>query len=635
MNRLVPYRLDSCTVSKNIERRLVLSEAEVGAETQRNNISAPLRLRVKNFGSGFSRLGIVLVLLSLTAVLTMTACAKNETVPATTAAVLTAVPTIVLNLPEVTAVTLDRTELPNYESLEMTLALTAQYNNPYDAREVTVDGYFTAPDGTEMQVPGFWDGEEAWRLRFTPSQVGEWQYQIAVTDINGISQPAEGTFTVKDSDLHGWLQPGNLVNPAYSGRYLVHHDGTPFYGLGHADALNILIDGFDVERGVGLFNSMVEDKENYVVWWPLYNTSPVTSSYDDYSVANMNVMDLVVQDAQEKDIFLIFTIWDHPNLRDDNHDWDTGNWANNGFSKLSSIDDFFTEEDPWVWQENLYRYIIARWGYSPAIGMWQTVTEINGTNAFDQTDPWHNKVNAYFVENDPYRHPTTASRSGDVDWEEGHLQMDAPQVHVYALQDGAVDAAETVAFWTKTMWDRVEKPNWIGEFGVPGNAEYPELFHNALWAALGSGAAMTPAEWNSGGSWMRMSDEMLADMNRLGQFVADLPLAELNPAALQMSSSDPTVRGWGVAGEAGGLFWVQDFALDGRPIEEVRANETVRQGVVMEMEGLSDGRHTITPYDTWQGLYLEPFVVECTTGQTCAIPLPDFQADMAFKITRE
>jgi hypothetical protein len=544
------------------------------------------------------------------------------------------------DLPTITALQLDRTELPLYESLEMTISLTAQYSNPYDARQVSLDSVFTGPDGASMNVPGFWDGETSWRIRFTPSQEGDWVYRATVTDAGGTSNSAAGTFTVTSSDRHGWLLPGNRVDPAYSGRYLVYSDGTPFYGLGHCDALNILIDGYDAQNGVGLFNAMQAAGENFVVWWPLYSNSLISNSYDDYAVPNMKIVDLVVQDAQAKGIFLVFTIWDHPNLRGEGHAWGAGRWSSNGFSKLSDIDAFFTAPEPWAWQENLYRYVIARWGYSPAIGMWQTVSEVNGTNSYDQTDPWHEKVNAYFVAHDPYRHPTTASMSGDVSWSEGHAAMDAPQVHIYDFSNGnleidAVHAAQVLAYWTGQMWEEQDRPNWVGEFGVPGDGYYPELFHNSIWAALGSGAAMTPAEWNSGGSWGRMTPAMLADLGRLGQFVADIPLAQLNPAALQVGTSDEQVRGWGVAGIDGGLFWVQDFSMEGSSIEAVRSAGDQRTGVLAEVRGLAAGAYTITPYDTWQGVDLPAFEVTCSEGQACVIPLPDFKADMAFKIERK
>ncbi len=142
----------------------------------------------------------------------------------------------------------DRTELPRYESLELSVALKAKYTNPYDLRQVSLDGLFTGPDGMQMKVPGFWDGEATWRVRFTPSQVGEWSYSLTVKDARGTSLPYEGKFTVTASDLHGWLQAGNWVNPAYSGHYLVYQDGTPFYGVGHCDALNILWMGSALTR---------------------------------------------------------------------------------------------------------------------------------------------------------------------------------------------------------------------------------------------------------------------------------------------------------------------------------------------------------------------------------------------------
>ncbi|MBK8899553.1 MAG: DUF5060 domain-containing protein [Anaerolineaceae bacterium] len=571
-----------------------------------------------------ARFWLVVIGLLLTA-----ACGGEETVTEATA-VPTPQPTAE-NLPEITAVTLDRPELPRYESLEMAVELTADYCNPIDAREVQLNGTFTAPDGTSMVVPGFWDSEAGWLVRFTPSQEGEWHYALTVQDNHGQSQAATGSFAVTSSDRHGWLLPGNAVNPAYSGHYLVHHDGTPFYGVGHCEALNILIDGFDVEDGVRLFDRMQEANENFVVWWPLYTNSPVGSSYDRYTQSNLDLIDLVVADAQSEGIFLIFTIWDHPELRDDSHAWDTGRWTSNGFKNLGSLESFFVSDEAWAWQENFYRTIIARWGYSPAIGMWQTVSEINGTNAYDQTDAWHSRVNDYFVANDPYRHPTTASMAGDIDWEAGHLAMDAPQVHVYALND-AVKAADTIAGWTATMFNRAEKPNWIGEFGVGGDQLYPELFHNSIWAALAAGAAMTPAEWNSGGFWGRPTEAMNDDLRRLADFVADLPLAQWRPEALAIHSSEPTVRGWGVAGEMGGLFWVQDFSMEGQPLAEVRSADLSHDEVVVEIEGLAPGSYTVRPYDTWQGVTLDDITLTCAADEPCRLALPPFTADMAFKI---
>ena len=49
----------------------------------------------------------------------------------------------------------------------------------------------------------------------------------------------------------------------------------------------------------------------------------------------MKVIDAVVQDAQKEGVYLVFTVWDHPNLRDDTHAWGDGKWNLNGFNKFS------------------------------------------------------------------------------------------------------------------------------------------------------------------------------------------------------------------------------------------------------------------------------------------------------------
>ncbi len=51
-----------------------------------------------------------------------------------------------------------------------------------------------------MSVPGFWDGDESWRVRFTPSQVGDWEYSLVVADGRGESEGMNGRFTVTPSE---------------------------------------------------------------------------------------------------------------------------------------------------------------------------------------------------------------------------------------------------------------------------------------------------------------------------------------------------------------------------------------------------------------------------------------------------
>lgn len=105
------------------------------------------------------------------------------------------------------------------------------YADPFN--EVELDLRLTAPDGTTLTVPAFWSGEQTWRVRFAPRQVGSYRYQTVCTDPT-------------NPDLHD--QQGELIVDAYRGsnpllqhgplqasssrRYLEHRDGTPFFWLG-------------------------------------------------------------------------------------------------------------------------------------------------------------------------------------------------------------------------------------------------------------------------------------------------------------------------------------------------------------------------------------------------------------------
>lgn len=520
-------------------------------------------------------------------------------------------------------------EVPRYEKFELVVILEATYDNPYDARQVALTATFTGPDGREWTVPGFWDGEESWRVRFTPSAEGEWQYSLVVRDRYGESQPETGRFTCLPSEHHGWLQVGNWVDPAYSPRYLVHHDGTPFYGIGHCNAFDLMSYGWDEKAGFTLFNTMVAHGENMLVYWPIYSNPFFAARYDRYSVPDMKVIDLVVEDAAHQGIYLVFTIWNHDLLRDQTHPWsrtNMGDWeTHNGFRELVDLRSFFTDQEAWAWQENLYRYIIARWGYSPAIGLWQTVSEIEGTNAGLNANSWHERVNDYFVTHDPYRHPTTASKAGDAWWPAGYAVMDVAQMHSYDSQNDAPGTGPLIARWTQRMWEAQAKPNFIGEFGTTNQRLHPELLHNGIWAALSAGAAATPMEWNDQGAWGRMTDEMYKHMSYLATFVSDLPLAHLNPVPLSLNVSvkHGNFGGWGLvsADRKTALFWVQ-------------ARNTVPENIQVTINGLAQGEYLVRPFDTWEGVYLSEGHASADRAGQMRLTLPHFDKDIAVRLER-
>ena len=103
------------------------------------------------------------------------------------------------------------------------LAMQAQGGgNPY--REVSLHARFTQGDRV-VQVPGFWDGGDTYRLRFSPPTPGEWRYET--TSNRPELQGRSGSLTASrpSGNNHG---PVEVCHTAY----LRYADGTPYHQFG-------------------------------------------------------------------------------------------------------------------------------------------------------------------------------------------------------------------------------------------------------------------------------------------------------------------------------------------------------------------------------------------------------------------
>lgn len=101
---------------------------------------------------------------------------------------------------------------------------------PYET-ELTVE--FIAPSGKKYTVPGFWDDDRTWRVRFMPLETGAWQYRTrsrpAIPGLDGESGQFECHPSATPATAllkHG---PVRVASGAY---HLEHADGTPFFWLG-------------------------------------------------------------------------------------------------------------------------------------------------------------------------------------------------------------------------------------------------------------------------------------------------------------------------------------------------------------------------------------------------------------------
>lgn len=518
--------------------------------------------------------------------------------------------------------------VPVYEKFEIRMDIEADFVNPFDPDEIDITVIFTAPSGKEWKIFGFYnysDWRSLWMVRFSPDESGNWSYIITIRDRTGILTDKEKNFTAVRSALHG------PVRVAENQRYLEYDDGTPYYGVGlwYNDGYSAFNQGRILPGELdGLKDLGVNFISTYITPLETYGTG--LGRYDQNLCGRL---DEVLQMCEERDIQLSLNIWFHSYLS--KTVWGGGNirWNTNPYQTICRVEDFFRSKLAWYYQEKLYRYFIARWGYSRSLGIWFIVDEVNGTDGWISGDSimaadWGRRVHDYFKANDPWQHLTTGTRSGGITqfWHRGYQIFDLAAREIYEAQgfpitdDGKFEEGDThplehsyknYAGEIRTLWDRYGRPAIIGETGwdhsfyEPGMPGYYAQYHNALWACLGSGAAMTPFWWAFSG---RVNDNVVTNQIRnLRRFVDEIPFSALT--GLQpldsvtfkgdafVMQSDQMIYGWAV-----------------NPYTDV-------VGDTITLHGLENGQYTLRMFHTWRGSFLEKEKLTVLLG-SCSFAAP-------------
>jgi len=490
-----------------------------------------------------------------------------------------------------------------YEKLELSLNMEAEYVNPFDPEEVDVVAAFVSPSGETWKVPAFYDGSRrgGFIIRFSPVETGKWSYTVSVRDKNGEASGETRTFTAVPSDHHG------PIGIASNGRYLEHADGSPWYGVGlwyNGNTDPAVLDELE-EHGVNFISRLIAPLETWATGMGRYDQGACSQ------------IDELLEELEKRDMKLALNFWFHSFLSETV--WGGGNiaWDRHPYRLVCDAKDFFSSEEAWKYQEKLYRYMIARWGYSRSLAIWFVVDEVNGTDGWVSGDSigaarWAGKVHDYFKAHDPWQHLTTGTRSGGIRewWDRGYAIFDLAGREIYEAQGfpinttGRIDQDHThpLAYSyrnyhgeVKKLWNGYEKPALIPETGwdhtfyemsMPG---YQAQFHNAMWVCLASGTAMSPFWW----SYSRaLNDNVVTDqLLSIRRFTERIPFSELTgPAPLEAGTpggdayamgSDRLIFGWAVNAD------------------------TDMSGKNITIQGIRDGKYRLRLYHTWRGRFLD------------------------------
>jgi hypothetical protein len=499
-------------------------------------------------------------------------------------------------------------EVGLYDKFEITFWLDTKFENPYDPDDIDIKATFISPSGKEWKIPGFytsiqsngWLTNFAWRIRFSANETGEWMYYIDVKDRNGNVRSDEAKFVVTESD-----NPGP-VRIAKNKRYLEHADGTPFFGVG-LWVNNIQEESvMDELKGVG--GNFISQVMTPLETW--------TSGLGRYDQEQCNKVDKILNILEERGMQLALNFWFHSYLSETT--WGGGNvrWFDNPYQMITECKDFYRSEEAWKLQEKLYRYMIARWGYSSSLAIWFIVDEVNGTDGWvsgdsTQASIWVKKVHDYFKANDPWNHPTTGTRSGGIDqwWQEAYEATDLPGREIYEAQgfpinmSGQVDKGERHPLTdsyrnyhgqVNKLWNGFEKPCIIPETGwdhtfymmqMPG---YYSLYHNAIWVSLASGSAMSPFWWSYNS---RMNDIVVSNqMLNYRRFTDLIPFSKLtNPSPAEIQNSDGDA--YAIKSEQMIFGWAVNAGTD-------------MSGKTIKISDVKNGNYTLQLYHTWLGTFL-------------------------------
>ncbi|MEN3013104.1 MAG: DUF5060 domain-containing protein [Endomicrobiia bacterium] len=512
-------------------------------------------------------------------------------------------------LPTINTVLPEKNRVGKYEKFELVVEISATYTNPYDPHQVDLSCVFFSPSNKEWRIFGFYDGTK-WKIRFTPNETGVWSYRVFLKDQTGQTESNLLSFECMESDSHGWIK----VAP--NKRYLMYDDNTPFYGVGFCRAWNSLSVPFETLKEFGV---------NMILIWVgppwvgmIENTSKGIGIYDQqicYTIENY------IQQAEKNNIHIILCLWPHDALRIPGQPWPSGNWAKNAYSLITTPEGFYSDTSTvWDYQQKLYRYIIARWGYSTSLAIWNIIVEINGTTGYSinpsAAEEWCKRVHNFFKQNDPYKKPTCGSKSGDQFWNNGYNIFDIAEIHTYKDKNNASEVADTIITYTRQMWAGFLKPNFVGEFGTDDQNLQPFHLHNAIWAGLSAGAAITPLDWNDGGSWGDITDDMLQHMKIFSNFIKEIDFVndDFIPANVSVV---PSGEVFGMKGNKCCFGWIR------------KTDDTIER--VLTISGMTDGVYEMKFYDTYTGDFFYITLATSTYGfLSTKIPAIS-KTDFAFK----
>jgi hypothetical protein len=553
-------------------------------------------------------------------------------------------------------------EVERFGLFELEIQTDIAATNPFDPEELEIRVKFSSESGTTADVGAFWYqdyqtvghrplGESGWRVRFTPTEAGDWTAVAHIPERGLQSEPF--TFHVLPSGDPGFVR----INPE-DPRYLAFENGDFFFPIG----LNMgwwsgagTAQG-DYKRWMDLFAANGGDTIR--VWmaeWSFgleWNDTPL----GDYSRRLLRawLLDRIFAMAEEHDIYIVLVLL---NCADFNN-WQTDGWNHNPYNAanggpLDHPSQFVTDPTARALLQRRLNYILNRWGYSTHLLAWEWWNEVNLAPFTDESlVPWLQEMTAYLRARDINRHLLTNSYAiRDVSPMWSLPELEIIQKHEYALQDNSPDhdlAGRAAAGFERLAASAPPKPIFLGEFGYGNEGYGTDLdktgihLHNGIWATTFVGYAGSGMYWY----WDVYVEAYNAWHHFLGlsRFLEGLDLARYQPfSPLEIRGVDGQegqAVGLGLRGEDV-LVWMRSAKYTVQAVESAWKAQgspqhfiyapPLMEGLVLTLRDMEAGEYTIHWYDPQRAQWLDP-VVTTAEGGSLSIRIPEFRRDLSARI---
>ena len=398
------------------------------------------------------------------------------------------------------------------------------------------------PAGKMLRVPAFWLEGPRFAVRVFGSEAGQYHLR-SVEEYQGsawVAHPLEDVEEKRDPVLMPAGRSFVSIDPQHpqhfafdDGRRFVPVGGNIPWLLSPEDSLEKRLIPYYQKRFEQFANAGLNWARIWMAHWSRLNLDWLEEDLVDQPEPGWLVQDVaenwdrIIASAESTGVYIQMVLQHHGQYSTEtNPKWAFNPWNGafpNGF--LEKPADFFTSERARQLSKQKYRYIIARWGYSPAVLAWELFNEVHWVDAirYDFNEAavanWHSEMADYIRSIDMHNHLITTSTEQIAS--PIYARMDFVQPHMYPMN--MLDNMRHI----DPVYDSLSKPVFFGEYGDDHLNLSEEQKQNAsavvppVWAGLMGTLPLPPQPW--------FMDDLI-EAGRLGRAKSRDPIYGRNPS---------------------------------------------------------------------------------------------------------